>query len=165
MDLRQTNNETALALLLITDKDRLADSIVEAAKDYRQKCDDDTQSREDLTERSFKEGISWFLSRCSIDYVSYKPSHHVPNTRKSVRKNPTVQFELKQTFESDSGMRDAYDWIVNNTPLTAERGVIYQVDEIYIITSSQRIIDKINSHFGSTFNFESGEKFCNTFYL
>ena len=75
--------------------------------------------------------------------------------RKSVRRrNDKVQFEFKTVF-SKHLIKEAYEWCVANLPLKEDRGLIYQVDEMYIVTSSQKIIDKVNEHFGSKFSFEN----------
>ena len=73
---------------------------------------------------------------------------------KGRRKNPRTQFELKAIKQGDS-LREEYQWCVDNLSLKEDTEVIYQVDEIYIITSSQTIIDKVNKHFGSKFSFDN----------
>lgn len=78
------------------------------------------------------------------------------------RANPRTQFELKTIFRKDL-IKDAYEWCKQNLPLKDERGIIYYVDELFIITSSQSVIDKVNNHFGS--NFEFGVKGETTFFL
>lgn len=78
------------------------------------------------------------------------------------RANPKTQFELKTIFRKDL-IKEAYEWCKQNLPLKDERGIIYQVDEMFIITSSQSVIDKVNNHFGS--NFEFGSKGETTFFL
>ena len=74
-----------------------------------------------------------------------------PKPRKR-RANPRTQFELKNISRKDS-IKEAYEWCKHNLPLKDERGIIYQVDELFIITSSQSVIDKVNNHFGSNFGF------------
>lgn len=72
---------------------------------------------------------------------------------KAKNKNPRTQFEL-HTFDYDkSVIREAYDWCLKNLPLKAESGIRYEVDELYIVTSSQKILDKVNARFGSNFSF------------
>lgn len=78
------------------------------------------------------------------------------------RANPRTQFELKTIFRKDL-IKEAYEWCKQNLPLKDERGIIYQVDEMFIITSSQSVIDKVNNRFGS--NFEFGPKGETTFFL
>lgn len=68
------------------------------------------------------------------------------------RANPKTQFELKTISRKDL-IKEAYEWCKKNLPLKDERGIIFQVDELYIITSSQSVIDKVNNHFGSNFGF------------
>ncbi len=66
-------------------------------------------------------------------------------------KNPRTQFEFHSW--SRKNMSDVYDWLLTNTKLKADTGVIYQVDEVYFITSCQKVLDKVNEHFGSSFSF------------
>lgn len=68
------------------------------------------------------------------------------------RANPRTHFELKTISRKDL-IKEAYEWCKQNLPLKDERGIIYQVDELFIITSSQSIIDKVNKRFGSNFGF------------
>lgn len=68
------------------------------------------------------------------------------------RANHRTQFELK-TISCKDLIKEAYEWCKHNLPLKDERGIIYQVDELFIITSSQSVIDKVNNHFGSNFGF------------
>lgn len=77
-------------------------------------------------------------------------SKHVVRNERS----PKVQFEFKTVF-SKHFIKEAYEWCVANLPLKEDRGLVYQVDEMYIITSSQKVIDKVNAHFGSKFSFEN----------
>lgn len=65
-------------------------------------------------------------------------------------RNPLCQFELKVINGSANGV---YQWCVEHLPLKPEKGIIYQVDEVYIITRSQRVIEKVNREFGSNFSF------------
>ena len=73
-------------------------------------------------------------------------------TPKRRYKNDPVQFELKSM--KGRVLHAEYDWCVKNLPLKEEHGLIYQVSEIYITTRSQRVIDKVNRHFGSSFGFK-----------
>lgn len=84
-----------------------------------------------------------------------------PKPRKC-RANPRTQFELKTISRKDL-IKEAYEWCKQNLPLKDEIGIIYQVDELFIITSSQLVIDKVNNHFGSNFGF--GVKGETTFFL
>ena len=74
-----------------------------------------------------------------------------PKPRKRIA-NHRTQFELKTISRKDL-IKEAYEWCKHNLPLKDERGIIYQVDELFIITSSQSVIDKVNNHFGSNFGF------------
>lgn len=74
-----------------------------------------------------------------------------PKPRKR-RANHRTQFELKTISRKDL-IKEAYEWCKHNLPLKDERGIIYKVDELFIITSSQSVIDKVNNHFGSNFGF------------
>ena len=74
-----------------------------------------------------------------------------PRPRKR-RANPRTHFELKTIFRKDL-IQEAYEWCKQNLPLKDEKGISFQVDELYITTSSQSVIDKVNNHFGSNFGF------------
>jgi len=93
-------------------------------------------------------------------YVEYLKKNSHPKNKKN--KNPRTQFEIRSIFERN--LFNEYQWCVNNLPLKEDRGLIYQVSEFYIITSSQAIIDKVNKHFGSDFNFKNSWE-SRTFYL
>ena len=71
----------------------------------------------------------------------------------SKRKNPRCQFELKVCFSNPSTIKEAWKWCVKNLQLKDEHGIIYQINELYIITCSQKVIDKVNNQFGSNFSF------------
>lgn len=73
------------------------------------------------------------------------------------------QFELHSVPFPRKDLKFAYDWCLDNLPLKEDKGIIYNVTEVYIITSSQRIIDKVNRHFGSNFSFE--DFFTNNIYF
>ncbi|MBR3675412.1 MAG: hypothetical protein IKN69_04645 [Bacilli bacterium] len=82
----------------------------------------------------------------TLDYYTFEQK---PRKR---RVNPKTQFELKTISRKDL-IKEAYEWCKQNLPLKDERGIIFQVDELFIITSSQSVIDKVNNHFGSNFGF------------
>lgn len=84
-------------------------------------------------------------------FVDPKRETAQPNQRQH-RKNPKTQFEFI-TISKDELISEAYEWCKNNLPLKDERGIIYWVNKLYIITSSQAVIDKLNKHFGSNFGF------------
>ena len=84
-----------------------------------------------------------------------------PRPRKR-RANPRTTFELKTINRKDL-IKEAYEWCKQNLPLKDDHGVIFQVDELFIITSSQSVINKVNNHFGSNFGF--GIKGGKTFFL
>lgn len=89
----------------------------------------------------------------------------IPTTvdgKKKKEKNPRTQFEIKSLY--GRRLSDEYQWCVNNLPLKEDRGLSYWVTEIYIITSSQAIIDKLNKHFGSSFDFKNSWN-SRTFFL
>ena len=71
----------------------------------------------------------------------------------AMARNPRCQFEIHSLFDKKR-IEDAYLWCLENLPLKDDRGIIYWVDELFIITSSQKVIDKVNAHFGSYFSFE-----------
>lgn len=68
-------------------------------------------------------------------------------------KNDVVQFEVMSVLGKN--LKSEYDWCVANLPLKEEHGLVFQVTEFYIITRSQRVIDKVNRHFGSSFSFKN----------
>lgn len=65
------------------------------------------------------------------------------------------QFEFHSMPPHRRALKDVYDWCINNLPLKEDKGIVYNVTEVYIITSSQKIIDKVNEHFGSNFSFDN----------
>lgn len=82
-----------------------------------------------------------------------RTAHKVPKAKK---RNPRTQFEMHIAFSDSSQkskIKEAYEWCIDNLPLKDEHGIIYQVDELYIITASQPILDKINARFGTKFAF------------
>lgn len=84
------------------------------------------------------------------DVLSTHPSSQPKPKRKC--KNSLTQFEIHSLNMKD--IKAEYDWCVANLPLKENCGLVYQVTEFYIITRSQRIIDKVNRHFGSSFSFK-----------
>ena len=86
-------------------------------------------------------------------FVEPKTEHTARTQKPKQRREPAVQFELK-AYEQEKLVREAYDWCKQNLQLKPERGLIFWPDEIHIITASQRILDKVNAHFGTTFNME-----------
>lgn len=77
------------------------------------------------------------------------PKSHI----KSKNKNPRTQFELHTLDYNHSIIREAYDWCLKNLPLKDGSGIRYNVTELDIVTSSQKILDKVNARFGSNFSF------------
>lgn len=69
------------------------------------------------------------------------------------KKNPRTQFEIRADDWID--LEQIYQWLIKNLPLKANKSIIYQLSEIYIITSSQRIIDKVNKGLGTCFSFDN----------
>lgn len=65
------------------------------------------------------------------------------------------QFELHSLPPLRKDLKDDYNWCLENLPLKEDKGIVYNVTEVYIITSSQKIIDKVNKHFGSNFDFNN----------
>lgn len=80
-------------------------------------------------------------------------------------KNPLVQFELKTLDTNPKVISDAFDWCMENTGLKSNSGLIYNVNELYIITRSQRILDKVNNHFHSGFSFALRENSDRVYYI
>ena len=72
------------------------------------------------------------------------------------QKNPLTQFELHTFDYNPQVISDAYDWCLANLRLKDEHGLMYRVNELFIVTRSQQIIDKVNRHFGTMFSFSSG---------
>lgn len=70
--------------------------------------------------------------------------------------NPKTQFEIISFNRND--LIDIYKWCINNLRLKENVGVIYQFSEVYVITRSQRIIDKLNKYLGSSFEFNNWSK-------
>lgn len=68
-------------------------------------------------------------------------------------KNPKCQFEI--ISDDVNFINDAYKWCVNNLNLKEEKRLIYNPESVYIITGNQKIIDKVNKYFGSSFSFEN----------
>lgn len=77
-------------------------------------------------------------------------------------KNDLVQFEVKSI--NNRNIRAEFNWCLDNLPLKEEHGLFYHVTEFYIVTRSQRIIDKVNRHFGSSFSFKIWQK-SRVFYI
>ena len=86
-------------------------------------------------------------------FVEPKTENTAKQQKPKRRREPAVQFELK-AYEQEKLIREAYDWCKENLPLKPERGLTFWPDEIHIITASQRILDKVNARFGTTFNME-----------
>lgn len=111
----------------------------------------DDQNTEPLIE-VLMEMARWQREQMIKEELSSVLGDSVPKaTPKRRCKNYRVQFELRSVY--DKNLKSEYDWCLANLPLKAEHGLVYQVNEIHIITRSQRIIDKVNSYFGSTFSF------------
>ena len=77
------------------------------------------------------------------------PKSHI----KAKNKNPRTQFELHTLDYDKSVIREAYDWCLKNLPLKDGSGIRYEANELDIVTSSQKILDKVNARFGSNFSF------------
>lgn len=75
--------------------------------------------------------------------------------KQAKNKNPRTQFELFTLDCNTSIIQNGYDWCLKNLPLKDEGGIKYRVDQLYITTSSQKILDKVNQHFGSNFSFNA----------
>ena len=67
-------------------------------------------------------------------------------------KNPKCQFEIHSL--PSRNIFNEYQWCVDNLNLKDGRGLIYQADVFYIITASEKVLQKVNEHFGSNFQFE-----------
>ena len=78
-----------------------------------------------------------------------------------MKKNHRTTFEFIAISDSRK-IENAYWWCRNNLPLTDGVGIRYEGNELFIITSSQKIIDKINKHFGSKFCFRDADNWGTT---
>ena len=76
-------------------------------------------------------------------------------------RNPRTTFELISLTNSKK-IEEAHQWCLNNLPLTDGAGIRYEGSVLFIITSSQNIIDKINNHFGSQFCFRNTDNWGTT---
>ncbi len=66
--------------------------------------------------------------------------------------NDRTQFEIISSHKQV--LIEEYEWCRKNLHLKDNYGLVYQVTEFYITTSSQRIIDKVNKHFGTKLDFK-----------
>lgn len=98
------------------------------------------------------EMAAWQRKQMVKEIIASVPPVTPKLTPKRRCKNDVVQFEVRSMYGKD--LKSEYDWCVANLPLKEERGLVYQITEFYIITRSQRIIDKVNQHFGSSFSFK-----------
>jgi uncharacterized protein YqgQ len=110
------------------------------------------QSPEPLIE-VLMEMAEWQRKQMVKEIVASVPPATPKLTPRRRCKNDMVQFEVRSMYGKD--LKSEYDWCAANLPLKEERGLVYQVTEFYIITRSQRIIDKVNRHFGSSFSFKN----------
>lgn len=121
------------------------------------------KGKADMKEQMMKDAVDGKteeeLSELFEDEVQIPPT---VDKKKKKKKNPRTQFEIKSLY--GRRLSDEYQWCVNNLPLKEDRGLNYWVTEIYIITSSQAIIDKVNKHFGSSFDFKNNWN-SRTFFL
>lgn len=78
---------------------------------------------------------------------------HPRESQKKGRKNDATHFELISI--NNRILENEYQWCLDNLPLKDGRGLSFQASEIYITTSSQMVLDKVNKHFGSAFDFKN----------
>jgi len=116
---------------------------------------DEDQNPEPLIE-VLMDMAEWQRKQIEKEIIASVPPATPELTPKRRCKNDVVQFEVKSMFGKT--LKSEYDWCVANLPLKEERGLVYQVTEFYIITCSQRIIDKVNRHFGSSFSFKNWQE-------
>lgn len=95
----------------------------------------------------------------------FKDDEESSYTKPQTPKNDLVQFELHTLDINPKVIRDAFDWCLKNTGLKSGRGLIYNVNELYIVTRSQRIIDKINNRFNSSFSFALGDNSDRVYFI
>ena len=79
-------------------------------------------------------------------------------------KNDRTQFEIRSIWKEREIIWKIYQWCVKNLNLKEDYGLHYWVTEMYIITSSQKKIDKINKYLGSNFSFQN-DIGARTFYV
>ena len=115
----------------------------------------DDQNPEPLIE-VLMEMAAWQRRQVVREIVASAPKTATQPAPKRRPKNDVVQFEVRSVYGKN--IKAEYDWCVSNLPLKEERGLVYQVTEFYIITRSQRIIDKVNQHFGSSFGFKNWQE-------
>ena len=96
-------------------------------------------------EAALEDVRSFILEKSKMTTAPHKPRR---------RRNALTQFELLAK-DGTKDLDEEYQWCVKNLPLKANRSLIYQVSEIHIITSSQKVIDKVNERFGTAFSFEN----------
>ena len=102
------------------------------------------------------EMAEWQCKQMVKEIIASVPPATPKLTPKRRCKNDVVQFEVRSMYGKN--LKSEYDWCVANLPLKEERGLVYQVTEFYIITRSQRIIDKVNRYFGSSFSFKNWQE-------
>lgn len=113
---------------------------------------DEDQNPEPLIE-VLMDMAEWQRKQMVKEIIASAPPATPKLTPKRRCKNDVVQFEVRSMYGKE--LKSEYDWCVANLPLKEERGLVYQVTEFYIITRSQRIIDKVNLHFGSSFSLKN----------
>ena len=99
------------------------------------------------------EMAQWQRKQMAREIVASVPRTTTQHSPKRRCKNDLTQFEVKSA--NGKNIKAEYDWCVANLPLKEEHGLVFQVTEFYIITRSQRVIDKVNRHFGSSFSFKN----------
>lgn len=62
-------------------------------------------------------------------------------------------------------IEETYQWCLDNLPLKPDSGIIFGVNKLFIVTSSQKIVDKLNKKFGSSFTFNSEDFWDNRIYF
>lgn len=96
------------------------------------------------------EMAEWKRKQVIKEIDASKPPTTQRLTPKRRYKNDVVRFEINSLF--GKSLESEFNWCVAKLPLKEGRGLWYWVTEIYIITRSQRVIDKVNRHFGSSFS-------------
>lgn len=130
-------------------------TVEQKARQLAQTLVGDDQNPEPLVE-VLVEMAEWQRKQMVKEIIASVPPATQKLTPKRRCKNCVVQFEVKSMFGKN--LKSEYDWCVANLPLKEERGLVYQVTEFYIITRSQRVIDKVNRHFGSSFSFKNWQE-------
>ena len=139
------------------DKDKISEALKKEVHKYWHK-NIKLEPKIILTEEQLMEIVGhfcdWYKGMIIREIIKQETKKVTPfSVSKRKRKNHITQFEII-SLNKRNLIKD-FDWCVNNLHLKEDKNLLYQVSEIYIITSSQIIIDRVNKHFGSSFSFNN----------